>query len=99
MGVEDIDPNKLVGTYVQAEDWNELISDPQTLVIDTRNQYEVGIGSFTNAINPHTETFREFPEYVEQNLDPKKHKKIAMFCTGGIRCVRKCRARRVAMAR
>ena len=86
MGVDGIDPNKLVGTYVRAEDWNELINDPETLVIDTRNEYEVGIGSFTNAVNPHTETFREFPDYVEQNLDPKKHKKVAMFCTGGIRC-------------
>lgn len=86
MGVDGIDPNKVVGTYVRAEDWNELISDPATLVIDTRNEYEVGIGSFENAINPHTETFREFPQYVEKNLDPKKHKKVAMFCTGGIRC-------------
>jgi len=86
MGVEGIDPNKVVGTYVEAEDWNKLISDPNTILIDTRNEYEVGIGSFKNAINPHTETFREFPSYVEQNLDPQKHKKVAMFCTGGIRC-------------
>lgn len=86
MGVADIDPNQVVGTYVEPEDWNALISDPDTLLIDTRNEYEYEIGSFTNAENPHTETFREFPEYVEQNLDPARHKKVAMFCTGGIRC-------------
>ncbi len=86
MGVHDIDPNKVVGTYVEAKDWNKLISDPEVLLIDARNEYEVGIGSFKTAINPHTETFREFPEYVEQNLNPEKHKKVAMFCTGGIRC-------------
>lgn len=86
MGVDGIDPNKIVGTYVEPEDWNELINDPETILVDTRNEYEYGIGSFKNAINPHTETFREFPQYVEENLDPVKHKKIAMFCTGGIRC-------------
>ena len=86
MGVEGIDPNKVVGTYVEAEDWNDLISDPDTVLIDTRNEYECGIGSFNNAINPHTESFREFPDYVENNLNPQKHKKVAMFCTGGIRC-------------
>lgn len=86
MGVENIDPNKVVGTYVAPQDWNDIINDPETILIDTRNEYEYGIGTFKNAINPHTETFREFPEYVENNLDPKKHKKVAMFCTGGIRC-------------
>ncbi|WP_428240284.1 rhodanese-related sulfurtransferase [Gynuella sp.] len=86
MGVEGIDPRKVVGTYVKPEDWNDLISDPETLVIDTRNQYEYDIGSFKNAVNPATETFREFPQYVQQNLDKSKHKKVAMFCTGGIRC-------------
>lgn len=86
MGVEGIDPNKVVGTYVDARDWNNLISDPETVLIDTRNEYEFNIGSFENAINPHTETFREFPDYVKKELDPKKHKKVAMFCTGGIRC-------------
>jgi len=86
MGVNDIDPNKVVGTYVEPQDWNALINDPDTILIDTRNEYEYEIGSFDNAINPHTETFREFPDYVAQNLDPKKHKKVAMFCTGGIRC-------------
>ena len=86
MGVTGIDPNKVVGTYVEAEDWNAIISDPDTLLIDTRNEYEVGIGSFVNAVNPNTQTFREFPGYVEKHFDPAKHKKVAMFCTGGIRC-------------
>ena len=86
MGVEGIDPNKVVGTYVDPNEWNDIISDPNTVLIDTRNEYEYGIGTFKNAINPHTETFREFPDYVEQNLNPKEHKKVAMFCTGGIRC-------------
>ena len=86
MGVEGIDPNRVVGTYVAPDQWNDIISDPETILIDTRNEYEYGIGTFKNAINPHTETFREFPDYVKQNLDPEKHKKVAMFCTGGIRC-------------
>ena len=86
MGHEDIDPNKVVGTYVDAKDWNDIIADPETVLIDTRNDYEYEIGTFKNAINPETETFREFPEYVKQNFDPKQHKKVAMFCTGGIRC-------------
>ena len=86
MGVEGIDPTHVVGTYVKPEDWNALISDPDVTVIDTRNEYEVGIGSFKNAVNPSTETFREFPDYVKNNMDPAKHKKVAMFCTGGIRC-------------
>lgn len=86
MGVPDIDPNHIVGTYVEPKDWNDLISDPDVIVIDTRNEYEVDIGTFDGAVNPHTETFREFPDYVSQNLDPGKHKKVAMFCTGGIRC-------------
>lgn len=86
MGVEGIDPLKVVGTYVKPKDWNALISDPDVILVDTRNDYEVQIGTFKNAINPVTETFREFPEYVKQNLDPVKHKKVAMFCTGGIRC-------------
>jgi len=86
MGVEIIDPNKVVGTYVEPEDWNALLDDPETLLIDTRNEYEFGIGTFDQAVNPKTDTFREFPDYVDQNLDPNKHKKIAMFCTGGIRC-------------
>lgn len=86
MGVEDIDPKTLVGTYVEPEDWNSLIEDPDVMLIDTRNDYEVRIGSFKHAVNPGTTSFREFPEYVKKHLDPEKHKKIAMFCTGGIRC-------------
>lgn len=86
MGVEDIDPLQSVGRYVKPSDWNALISDPEVILIDTRNDYEVQIGTFQNAVNPHTETFREFPEYVAKELDPAKHKKVAMFCTGGIRC-------------
>ena len=86
MGVEGIDPKEVVGTYVKPKEWNALISDPEVLLIDTRNDYEVGIGTFKGAVNPKTETFREFPDYVKENLDPEKHKKVAMFCTGGIRC-------------
>ncbi len=86
MGVNGIDPRKTVGTYVKAKDWNDLISDPDVTVIDTRNDYEIEIGTFANAINPKTSSFREFPNYVKQNLDPNKHKKVAMYCTGGIRC-------------
>ncbi len=86
MGVEGIDPRRIVGTYVAPKDWNDLISDPDVVLVDTRNQYEVEIGTFKNAVNPATDTFREFPDYVKQHLDPAKHKKVAMFCTGGIRC-------------
>lgn len=86
MGVEGIDPNRKVGTHVEPQQWNELISQPDVLLIDTRNDYEVEIGTFKGAINPHTDSFREFPEYVKQHLDPQKHRKVAMFCTGGIRC-------------
>jgi UPF0176 protein len=86
MGVNGIDPTHISGTYVKPKDWNALISDPNVTLIDTRNDYEVKIGTFHNAINPNTETFREFPQYVKNNLDPGKNKKIAMYCTGGIRC-------------
>ncbi|WP_323846976.1 rhodanese-related sulfurtransferase [Microbulbifer magnicolonia] len=86
MGVEGIDPRRTVGTYVKPADWNALISDPEVLLIDTRNDYEYQVGSFRNAVNPRTDSFREFPQYVRDNLDPAKHKKVAMFCTGGIRC-------------
>ena len=86
LGVPEIDPNQKVGTYVTPEEWNEIISDPDVVVIDTRNDYEVQIGTFKGAINPQTKAFREFPDYVRQHLDPSKHKKVAMFCTGGIRC-------------
>lgn len=86
MGIEGIDPKQVVGTYVDPKDWNCVISDPEVLLIDTRNDYEYQVGTFKNAINPNTESFREFPQYVRENLDPEKHKKVAMFCTGGIRC-------------
>ena len=86
MGIEGIDPLKVVGTYVKPKDWNALISDPEVLLVDTRNEYEVKIGTFKNAVDPKTDTFREFPAYVKEHLDPAKHKKVAMFCTGGIRC-------------
>ena len=86
MGIEGIDPANIVGTYVKGEEWNTLISDPDTVLIDTRNDYEVAIGTFKNAVNPNTTTFREFPQWAADNLDKRKHKKVAMFCTGGIRC-------------
>ncbi|MEM1356228.1 MAG: rhodanese-related sulfurtransferase [Planctomycetota bacterium] len=86
MGVPGIDPTHTVGTYVKPRDWNALIQDPEVTVVDTRNDYEVELGSFDHAINPQTESFRAFPDFVEQNLDPARHKKVAMFCTGGIRC-------------
>ena len=86
IGRDDVDPNEVVGTYVDPQDWNDIISDPDTIVIDTRNDYEVGIGTFKGAIDPKTESFREFPDYVEKNFSPNTHKKVAMFCTGGIRC-------------
>ena len=86
MGVEGIDPKQVVGTYVKPKDWNALISDPDVVLVDTRNDYEYQIGTFEGAVNPNTETFREFPQYVKENMDPTKHKKVAMFCTGGIRC-------------
>jgi UPF0176 protein len=79
-------PSKQVGTYVAPQDWNALIQDPEVLVIDTRNAYEVEIGTFRGSINPHTDAFTDFPEYVRQNLNPHEHRKVAMFCTGGIRC-------------
>lgn len=86
IGSDDVDPNETVGTYVAPEDWNTLISQPDVLLIDTRNDYEVRIGTFKGALDPKTHSFSEFPSFVRQTLDPKKHKRIAMFCTGGIRC-------------
>lgn len=86
LGVPGISPTRKVGTYVPAQDWNALISDPDVVLIDTRNSYEYDIGTFRGALDPHTTTFREFPDYVSKHLDPGKHKKVAMFCTGGIRC-------------
>lgn len=86
MGVPGVNPQHIVGTYVKGEDWNRLIEDPDTILIDTRNDYEVAIGTFKNAVNPNTTSFREFPQWAADNLDKTKHKKVAMFCTGGIRC-------------
>ena len=86
MGIEDIDPVHSAGTYVEADEWNKLIEDDDVIVIDTRNDYESAIGSFRNAVIPNTKSFREFPQYVKDNLDPQKNPKVAMFCTGGIRC-------------
>ena len=90
MGEPDIDPRASVGTYVDPHDWNALISDPETIVIDTRNDYEVAVGTFTRAIDPKTTSFREFPEWFRNERDKLlgagKQPKVAMFCTGGIRC-------------
>lgn len=86
MGVSGIDPNKVVGTYVKPKDWNAVVDDPDVVLIDTRNDYEVEIGTFRGAQDPKTVTFKEFPQWVRDNLDPSTHKKVAMFCTGGIRC-------------
>jgi len=80
------DPTRQVGTYVNPEDWNALISDPDVVLLDTRNDYEVEIGTFKNALDPKTKEFNQFPDFVKKHLDPAKNKKIAMFCTGGIRC-------------
>lgn len=81
-----VDPTQTVGTYVEPQAWNELISQPDVLLIDTRNDFEFQIGTFQNAISPKTESFYEFPDFVQANLNPQEHQKVAMFCTGGIRC-------------
>ena len=90
IGVASADPRTSVGTYVEPENWNALVDDPDTLVIDTRNSYETAIGTFEGAIDPSTESFRDFPQWAESTLRPliekKGSKRIAMFCTGGIRC-------------
>lgn len=86
LGIPSVDPMETVGTYVKPENWNAVISDPEVIVIDVRNQFEVKVGTFEGAIDPQTASFRQFPEYVRSQLDPARHKKIAMFCTGGIRC-------------
>jgi UPF0176 protein len=90
MGQPNIKPIESQEVRVDPKDWNALISDPEVLLIDTRNEYEYQIGSFKNAVSPDTTNFREFPDYVKQQLDPKKNKKVAMFCTGGIRCEKAC---------
>jgi UPF0176 protein len=86
LGDGKTDPAKTVGAYVDAADWNELIAAPDTLLIDTRNAFEVAMGSFEGAVDPGIKSFGQFKDFVARTLDPAKHKKIAMFCTGGIRC-------------
>jgi UPF0176 protein len=86
IGVTDIDPVRDVGTYVEPEKWNDLINDPDVVLIDTRNDYEVAEGTFEGAINPGTASFREFPHFADKHLNPERDTKIAAFCTGGIRC-------------
>ncbi len=85
LGVDGVDPDQ-AGSYVEPADWNRLISDPEVTVIDTRNDYESAIGSFANALQADTASFREFPDFAREHLDPARHRKVAMFCTGGIRC-------------
>lgn len=86
IGLSEVNPLKQVGTYVTPQEWNALLSDPEVIVIDTRNDYEVRIGAFKGALNPSIQRFREFPTWVQQNLAEQKKRKIAMYCTGGIRC-------------
>lgn len=86
MGVEDIDPAHSSGHYVEAKDWNAFISDPDVVVVDTRNDYEIEIGTFKGAVDPKTTSFREFPNWVQESGLLESKKKVAMFCTGGIRC-------------
>lgn len=86
LGVAGIDPRKAVGTYVAPEEWNALISDPDVVVLDTRNDYEIAFGSFEGAVSPDTRTFRSFPDWVRKARADGDGRKVAMFCTGGIRC-------------
>jgi len=86
LGVAGVDPSATVGTYVAPEDWNDLIADPDTVVVDTRNDYEVGIGTFEGAIDPQTTSFRDLPQWLQEHRGEWRNKKVAMFCTGGIRC-------------
>lgn len=86
MRAPEADPTRQVGTYVTPDEWNEIISDPDMVVLDTRNDYEVAIGSFKGAIDPKTQSFTDFKDWVAENLDPATTPKVAMFCTGGIRC-------------
>ncbi|MGI0479314.1 rhodanese-related sulfurtransferase [Geminocystis sp. CENA526] len=85
-GIEEANPNKQVGTYIKPKDWNNLIAQPDVKLVDTRNEYEYNIGTFKGAKNPHIDSFKEFNDYIEKNLNPEKDKKVALFCTGGIRC-------------
>jgi UPF0176 protein len=85
-GVPEADPSRRVGTYVPPEDWNALIREPDVVVVDTRNSYEFAVGTFDGAIDPGTRTFGEFPAWADRTLDPRRTPRVAMFCTGGIRC-------------
>jgi UPF0176 protein len=85
-GIEEANPNEQVGIYVKPKDWNKLISNPDVKLVDTRNEYEYQIGTFKDAENPHIDSFKEFNDYIDNNLNPKKDQKVALFCTGGIRC-------------
>ncbi len=86
LGEPSVDPRAAVGSYVDPAEWNALISDPEVTLVDTRNRYETEVGMFAGAIDPATQDFREFPAYVSRDLDPEKHPKVALYCTGGIRC-------------
>lgn len=86
MHAPEADPHTRAGTYVAPKDWNALIADPDVLVLDTRNDYEVACGTFAGAVDPQIKTFTGFKNFVQNNLNPAKHRKVAMFCTGGIRC-------------
>jgi len=83
---ERVEIEKGLGTHVNPKEWNDIISDPEVLILDTRNDYEFKVGTFRNAVNPETEKFSDLPRFVAENLDPERHRKVAMFCTGGIRC-------------
>jgi UPF0176 protein len=86
LGVPGANPDRAVGIYVEPEDWNALIGSPDVILVDTRNAYEFKIGTFKGALNPKTRSFRQFPDFVRENLDPERHPRVATFCTGGIRC-------------
>ncbi|MFN7038231.1 MAG: rhodanese-related sulfurtransferase [Alphaproteobacteria bacterium] len=86
MGVGNIQVTEYNGTYISPKDWDDFISRPDVILVDTRNNYEIAMGSFHNSINPNTDNFRQFPKWAKNNLDPKSNVKIAMCCTGGIRC-------------
>lgn len=86
MGVPAVDPNRTVGAYVEPAPWNDLLADPELTLVDTRNDYECAIGTFADAVNPRIANFREFPDWARRHLDPTRDRKLALFCTGGIRC-------------
>ena len=83
---QNVNIKKGIGTHVKPSEWNEIIKDPEVFILDTRNDYEFQIGTFKGAVNPNTEKFSDLPKFIEENLNPEQHKKVAMFCTGGIRC-------------